>query len=78
LNPIKIKNEDIEYAINSGENYIQVGERKFLLIEVEQVKENIYEVTDSEEEELLLQALAEDENPLLSNEEIVSILGSNK
>jgi hypothetical protein len=66
LNPIKIENEDIQYAINSGENYIQVGERKFLLIEVEQVKENIYEVTDSEEEELLLQALKEDENPLLS------------
>ncbi|MFZ3591931.1 hypothetical protein ACOI1C_22730 [Bacillus sp. DJP31] len=78
MNPIKVENEDIQYAIKSGENYIQVGERKFLLVEVEQIKENIYEVTDSEEEELLLQALEEDENPLLSNKEITSMLGSNK
>ena len=75
LKPIKIDNLDIKKVINSGNSYIQVGERKFLLMEVENAKEtDFYEVTDPEEEEQLLIALNE-ANPILSDKEINKILG---
>jgi hypothetical protein len=75
---IKVENEDISKAICSGDSYIQIGDRKFLLLEVDQIREpNVYEVTDSEEEEQLLHAL-EYENPVLSGEEIKRILDDQK
>ncbi|GAE28254.1 hypothetical protein JCM9140_4468 [Halalkalibacter wakoensis JCM 9140] len=75
MKPIKIDNLDIIKIINSGNTYIQVGERKFLLLEVENAKEtDCYEVTDPEEEEQLLMALNED-NPILTDKEINEILG---
>jgi hypothetical protein len=78
LKPIKVENEEIKRAICSGDSYIQIGDRKFLLFEVDQIKNpNIYEVVDHDEEEQLLSAL-EDENPVLSEEEIKRMLGDQK
>ena len=61
---------------NAG--YIEIGNRKFLLFEVEQYADaNVYVVTDTEEEQLLLEAL-EGDNPILSDLEIDKILGFSK
>jgi hypothetical protein len=55
-----------------------IGNRKFLLFEVDQISEkDVYEVTDNEEERLLLEAL-EGDNPILSETEIDKMLGASK
>jgi len=78
MKPIKIDNEEIKKVIFSGQDFIQIGNRKFILFEVDQIKEpNMYEVTDSDEEKQLLKAL-EHENPVLSEEEITRMLGDQK
>lgn len=78
MKPIKIDNLAMKKVIQSDNSYIQVGERIFLLTEVENVKNtNCYEVTDPQEEKRLLQAL-NDANPVLSEEEITNILGFQK
>lgn len=65
-------------AVNSGAPYIEIGNRKFMLFEVEQISEiGVYEVTDSEEERQLLEAL-EGDNPNLSDAEIDEMLGVSK
>ncbi len=75
VKPVRVDHLDIKKAIQSGNSYIQVGERKFLLMEVEDAKNNdCYEVTDAEEENELLRAL-NDDNPVLSEEEINRMLG---
>ncbi|MDO9533799.1 MAG: hypothetical protein Q7J85_00360 [Bacillota bacterium] len=67
MKPVKINSEEILKAINSGNGYIQVNGRDFLLLEVEKIDDvNVYEVTDPEEEKQLLQALNEN-NPILSD-----------
>ncbi|WP_088188870.1 hypothetical protein [Desulfosporosinus sp. FKA] len=75
----KIENKDILEAVNSGSSYFEIGNRKFLLFEVEQYPDNndanVYEVTDDEEKRLLLEAL-EGDNPILSDPEIDKALGS--
>jgi hypothetical protein len=78
MKPIEIQNEDIRNAICSGDSYILIGDRKFLLFEVDQIREpNVYEVTDAEEEKVLLKAL-ESKNPILSDEEIHKMLDKQK
>lgn len=78
MEPVKIENEEIKKVIGSGQDYIQIGNRKFLLFEVDQIKEpNMYEVTDPDEEHHLLKAL-EHENPVLSEAEITRMLGDQK
>lgn len=78
MKPIKIENEEMKKAICSGNAYIQVENRKFLLFEIDQMKEpNGYEVTDPDEEKQLLKALQSD-NPVLDEEEINRILGEQK
>ena len=63
-------------AIQTGHSYIQVGKKKFLLMEVEGVgNDDCYEVTDPEEEKQLRAALNQD-NPILSDEEINRMLKS--
>ncbi|QOY37170.1 hypothetical protein AWH56_005900 [Anaerobacillus isosaccharinicus] len=75
MKPIKVDNIDLKKIIQSGNSYIQVGHQKFLLMEVENAKEaDCYEVTDPEEEKQLLKALNE-QNPILSEDEINRILG---
>jgi hypothetical protein len=74
MKPVKIDHEDIIKVIQSGSPYIQVGDRKFLLMEVNEVKqEYIYEVTDPDEEEQLLKALNQN-NPIVSEDEITKML----
>lgn len=74
MEPVRIEDDDIKKAIQSGHSYIQVGKRKFLLLEVEEVKnDDCYEVTDSDEEKRLMAALNEN-NPILSEEEIKKML----
>jgi hypothetical protein len=76
MEPIRIDQDDVKKAIQSGHSYIQVGKRKYLLMEVEEVnKDDGYLVTDPEEETKLLEALEED-NPILSEEEIKKMLES--
>ncbi|WP_434511350.1 hypothetical protein [Desulfitobacterium sp. AusDCA] len=78
MKAIKIENQDVLAAVDSGLSYIEIGNRKFLLIEVDQYPgANNYEVTDSEEERLLLEAL-EGDNPILSDLEIDEILNFPK
>lgn len=74
MKPIKVDHKDIKNAVKTGNSYIQVGERKFLLMEVEETNDGaVYEVTDLEEEKQLLYALDGD-NPILSEEEINNML----
>jgi hypothetical protein len=74
MKPIQVVNEEIRKAINLGNAYIQVGNRKFLLCEVEQIMEpDSYEVTDPEEKTLLLDAL-EGKNPIVSDAEVNKML----
>lgn len=76
MEPIRIEQDDIKKAIQSGHLYIQVGNRKFLLMEVEDVSnDDCYEVTDPEEEKQLMAALNEN-NPILTEEEIQKMLES--
>jgi chorismate mutase len=78
MKPIKVESEEIKKAICSGDVYIQVDNRKFLLFEVDQVKEpDGYEVNDPDEEKQLLNALR-DENPILDDDEINRLLGDQK
>ena len=76
MKPVKINNQEILKAINSGNGYIQIDGREFLLLEVEKIDDaNVYEVTDPEEEKQLLQALNKN-NPILSDKEVDSMLGN--
>lgn len=73
MEPIIIKHEDIKKVIQSDNSYIQVGKRKFLLIEVEEVNnDNYYEVVDAEEERHMLEAL-NGKNPNLSEDDIYAL-----
>jgi hypothetical protein len=75
---VKLENEELTSAITDGNAYIQVGNRKFMLFEVEEVKQSdYYEVTDPEEERLLLEAL-NDYNPSLSKQEVLDQLAQHK
>ncbi|MCS0542888.1 hypothetical protein NXY55_23205 [Aeromonas veronii] len=77
MRPLKIEDEELKKAISSGDYYLEVGKRKFMLFEVEEVNDsNVYHVTDEEEKKQLLKALNED-NPILSNEEITRLLEGN-
>lgn len=78
MEPIKIEQDTIKKAIQSGHSYIQVGKRKFLLMEVENVSNDgrCFEVTDPEEEKQLVKAINEN-NPVLTEEEIKQILKIN-
>lgn len=75
---IKIEDRETIDAIISGEAYIEIDSRKFMLFEVEQVLEpDRYEVTDEEEKMLLLEAL-EGDNPILTDSEVDEMLGISR
>ncbi|MEH7225046.1 hypothetical protein V7112_14650 [Bacillus sp. JJ1566] len=74
MKPLKIEDQELKDAISSGKYYLEVGKRKFMLFEVEEVNEsNVYHVTDEEDKKHLLKALNED-NPILTNEEVRRLL----
>jgi hypothetical protein len=71
---LKLNNEELSNAIISGDTYIQIGSRKFMLFEVDEINQSEdYEVTDPEEEMLLLDAMNAD-NPSLSKQEVLEQL----
>ncbi|MDA8211684.1 MAG: hypothetical protein M0021_07405 [Clostridia bacterium] len=75
---VRLDNEELSNAITDGNTYIQVGNRKFMLFEVEEVSQpGYYEVTDSEEEMLLSEAMNGD-NPSLSKQEVLEQLSRRK
>ena len=77
MKAIKIENRDIINAITSGDSYIEIDSRKFMLFEVEHVSSSgNYEVTDVEEKRLLLEAL-EGDNPILSDSDVDRMLGKS-
>ncbi|NWQ39726.1 hypothetical protein MLOOGBEN_03295 [Bacillus sp. EB106-08-02-XG196] len=74
MEQIIVENEEIIKAVNSGQSYFQIGDRLFMLFEVDLINEpNVYEVSDSEEERKLLESL-ENDNPILSEGEIKRML----
>jgi hypothetical protein len=76
MKPIKVEQKNLEEAVNSGPTSIQVGNKKFLLMEIEEVNKNDgYVVSEPEEESKLLEALNE-YNPILSEKEINKSLRS--
>lgn len=71
---LKLNNEELTNAITNGDSYIQIGSRKFMLFEVDEISPSgNYEVTDSEEEMLLLDSMNAD-NPSLSKQEVLEQL----
>ncbi|MNN72777.1 hypothetical protein D3C81_1888410 [compost metagenome] len=72
---VKLNNEELNDAISRGPAYIEVGERKFMLFEVEQG--GYYDVTDPEEVKLLLDAL-EGHHPSLTKQEVLKQLNERK
>lgn len=74
MKPRKVEDNEIYKAIEAGEKYIQVGERKYLLMEVEEIKNpKEYIVDDPDEEKQIIDALSKD-NPLVSEAEIMKLL----
>jgi len=70
MKPIRIEEENLKKAVNNGPTYIQVGDKIFMLIEIEEVDKNgSYVVTDPVEESKLFEAMNE-YNPILSEKEI--------
>jgi len=75
LKPIKLENQELIETVKEGKTpYVQIGNHKFLLFEVDQVTESdYYEVTDPEEKKQSLKALKYD-NPVLTNTEVNEML----
>jgi hypothetical protein len=75
---VKLENEELSDAIKRGDTYIQIENRKFMLFEVEEVSQSdCYEVTDPEEEMLMLEAM-NGNNPSLSKQEVLDQLSRSK
>ena len=75
MEPKKIEDNEVKKAIQSGNPYIQVDAKKYLLMEVEKVNDYAsYRVTDPVEEEQLRTAL-DNSNPILTDDEINHMLG---
>ncbi|WP_252504452.1 hypothetical protein [Sporosarcina sp. Marseille-Q4943] len=75
MEPIKIEDNEVKKAIQSGHPYIQVDAKRYLLMEVEEVNDYAaYVVTDPDEEERLRAAL-DKTNPILTEDEINKMLG---
>nr|WP_309098556.1 hypothetical protein [Fredinandcohnia onubensis] len=75
MKPLKIVDHELKNAITSGDYYLEVGKRKFMLFEVDEINEsNVYHVIDKSEESEILDALNEENNPILSEEEISRML----
>ena len=74
MKPIKVEHEDLKRTIQNGHSYIEVDNKKYLLLEVEEVNKNdCYTVSDPIERSKLLEALNQ-HNPILSDEEINKML----
>ena len=75
---IKLENKELSKAVADGDAYIQIGSRKFLLLEVEEVRQpEYYEVTDPEEEKQLQESM-QGENPSYSTQEVLDRLAQSR
>ncbi|HWI63867.1 MAG TPA: hypothetical protein VNT75_18690 [Symbiobacteriaceae bacterium] len=70
--PIHIRDADVIRAIEEGADYLVIGKRRFLLVEVDEATEEAYHVTDSEEVALVREAL-QDTSPRLSGKAARSV-----
>ncbi|OZU87627.1 hypothetical protein CIL03_16190 [Virgibacillus indicus] len=74
MKPIKVEQENLKEAIKNGQSYIQVDDKKYLLLEVDEINQNEnYVVSDPVEEKKLLDALNK-HNPILTEDEINKML----
>ena len=76
VEPIKIENNEVKKAIQSGHSYIQVDSKKYLLMEMEEVNEYAAYIVKDPEEEKRLRAALDKENPILTDDEINGMLKS--
>jgi hypothetical protein len=66
---IKLENDELSKAVTEGDLYFQVGSRKFMLFEVEDIGQSDYcEIRDPEEEKLLLEAMQDDSESFTTEE----------
>jgi len=74
VKPIKIEQEDLKEAIKNGHSYFQVDNKKYVLLEIEEVNKNDYYIVSDSVEEKKLQEGLNKHNPILSEEEINEML----
>lgn len=65
--PIHIRDTEVIRAIEEGADCLVIGQRRFLLVEVEEATDEPYRITDPEEAALVREAL-KDTSPRLSGE----------
>jgi hypothetical protein len=65
--PIHIRDADVIRAIEQGADFVVIGQRRFLLVEVDEATQDAYQVTDPEDVALVREAL-QDTSPRLSGE----------
>lgn len=65
--PIHIRDADVIRAIEEGADYLVIGQRRFLLVEVDEATEEPYRVTDPDEATLIREAL-HDSSPRVSGD----------
>lgn len=71
---IKLENEELSKAVLDGDMFVQIGNRKYMLFEVDEVRQSdYYDVTDPEEEKLLLEAMQDDTNSY-STQEVLNLM----
>lgn len=71
---IKLENEELSKAVLDGDMFVQIGNRKYMLFEVDEVgQSDYYDVTDPEEEKLLLEAMQDDTNSY-STQEVLNLM----
>ena len=76
---IKLENDELSKVVIDGDLYIQVGSRKFMLFEVEEMgQSDYYEIADPEEEKLLLEAMQDDSHSFTTEEVLTLISESRK
>jgi len=76
---IKLENDELSKVVIDGDLYIQVGSRKFMLFEVEEIgPSDYYEIGDPEEEKLLLEAMQDDSHSFTTKEVLNLISESRK
>jgi hypothetical protein len=75
---IKLENDELSKAVTDGDLYIQVGSRKFMLFEVEEIGQSeYYEISDLEEEKLLLEAMQDDSHSF-TTEEVLNLISESR
>jgi hypothetical protein len=64
--------------VTDGDLYIQVGSRKFMLFEVEEIGlSDYYQIGDQEEEKLLLEDMQDDSHSF-TTEEVLNLISESR